>query len=122
VGDAFTLVTPENASDVRDIERFIGQSVPELRLPGFDYRPFVRSSSPAPQRGGRSQQHGRGQPRGQGHSRGGPGGGYRRPAHGSQISAPAAENEAPSGNGKRDTAAGATAEAPRRFQLFRGRR
>jgi ATP-dependent RNA helicase RhlE len=123
VGDAFTLVTPENASDVRDIERFIGQSVPELRLPGFDYRPFVRSSSPAPQRGGRQQQNGRGQPRGQGQSRGGPGGGYRRSGSGSQTSsAPAAENDRPSGNGKRDTAAGATAEAPRRFQLFRGRR
>ncbi|ACB74231.1 DEAD/DEAH box helicase [Opitutus terrae] len=41
VGDAFTLVTPENAHDVRDIERFIGQKIPELRLAGFSYRPFV---------------------------------------------------------------------------------
>jgi ATP-dependent RNA helicase RhlE len=46
VGDAFTLVTPENASDIRDIERFIGQKIPELRLEGFDYKPFV---SRAPQ-------------------------------------------------------------------------
>src|SRR3954467_4458971 len=38
VGDAFTLVTPENAQDIRDIERFIGQKVPELRLEGFSYR------------------------------------------------------------------------------------
>ncbi|HVU25635.1 MAG TPA: DEAD/DEAH box helicase [Opitutus sp.] len=41
VGDAFTLVTPENAGDVRDIERFIGQRIPELRLAGFDYKPLA---------------------------------------------------------------------------------
>ena len=38
VGDAFTLVTPENAQDVRDIERFIGAKIPELRLEGFPYK------------------------------------------------------------------------------------
>jgi ATP-dependent RNA helicase RhlE len=41
VGDAFTLVTPENAQDIRDIERFIGQKVPELRLEGFNYKPLA---------------------------------------------------------------------------------
>ncbi|MDB6128492.1 MAG: rhlE 2 [Verrucomicrobia bacterium] len=41
VGDAFTLVTPENAGDIRDIQRFIGQKIPELKLEGFDYRPIV---------------------------------------------------------------------------------
>ena len=41
VGDACTLVTPENASDVRDIERFIGQKIPELRLEGFPYKAFA---------------------------------------------------------------------------------
>ena len=41
VGDAFTLVTPENAGDGRDIERFIGQKIPELRLEGFDYKPLA---------------------------------------------------------------------------------
>ena len=48
VGDAFTLVTPENAGDIRDIQRFIGQKIPELRLEGFAYRPFVaRAVDPA---------------------------------------------------------------------------
>jgi ATP-dependent RNA helicase RhlE len=47
VGDAFTLVTPENAADVRDIERFIGQKIPELRLEGFPYKAFA-SSPPQP--------------------------------------------------------------------------
>ena len=41
VGDACTLATLENASDVRDIERFIGQKIPELRLAGFDYKPLA---------------------------------------------------------------------------------
>jgi ATP-dependent RNA helicase RhlE len=56
VGDAFTLVTPENARDIRDIERFIGQKIPELRLEGFDYRPLApRPAVPAQSRphGGR---------------------------------------------------------------------
>ncbi|HWA87655.1 MAG TPA: DEAD/DEAH box helicase, partial [Opitutus sp.] len=41
VGDAVTLVTPENADDVRQIQRFIGQKIPELQLAGFDYRPLA---------------------------------------------------------------------------------
>jgi len=53
VGDAFTLVTPENADDVRDIQRFIGQKIPELRLDGFPYKAFAaRSPQPARPRGG----------------------------------------------------------------------
>ncbi len=35
VGDAFTLVTPENAGDVRDIQRFIGQKIPETAPGGL---------------------------------------------------------------------------------------
>jgi Superfamily II DNA and RNA helicases len=41
VGDAFTLVTPENASDIRDIQRFIGAKIPEIRLEGFAYQPIT---------------------------------------------------------------------------------
>lgn len=51
VGDAFTLVTPENAADIRDIQRFIGAKIPELRLEGFDYKPFTaRPVDSQPQR------------------------------------------------------------------------
>jgi ATP-dependent RNA helicase RhlE len=65
VGDAFTLVTPENASDIRDIQRFIGQKIPELRLEGFDYKPFVaRPAAPAHRPQGRGQGHGHGHNRG----------------------------------------------------------
>ena len=70
VGDAFTLVTPENASDLRDIQRFIGQKIPELKLEGFNYAPIVaRPEGITPPRGGN-----RG---GTGGQRGGGGGGGR---------------------------------------------
>jgi ATP-dependent RNA helicase RhlE len=59
VGDAFTLVTPENANDIRDIQRFIGQKIPELRLPGFAYKAFA-PRPPAPPAPPRSQQPQRG--------------------------------------------------------------
>jgi ATP-dependent RNA helicase RhlE len=52
VGDAFTLVTPENANDIRDIQRFIGQKIPELRLPGFAYKTFAARPPAPPPRGG----------------------------------------------------------------------
>jgi ATP-dependent RNA helicase RhlE len=66
VGDAFTLVTPENASDIRDIQRFIGQKIPELRLAGFNYLPFTaRPPQPAGAGGGRGgRQPGENRPRG----------------------------------------------------------
>ncbi len=37
VGDAFTIMTAEELPHVKDIERFIGQSVPRLKLDGFSY-------------------------------------------------------------------------------------
>jgi len=71
VGDAFTLVTPENADDIRDIQRFIGQKIPELRLEGFDYLPFGVAQPKQPQQQGRGH-------RGGGHRGGGGGGGGHR--------------------------------------------
>jgi len=68
VGDAFTLVTPENASDIRDIQRFIGQKIPELRLAGFAYLPFTArplQPSQGQGQGGRGvRQPGENRPRG----------------------------------------------------------
>jgi ATP-dependent RNA helicase RhlE len=37
VGDAFTLITTEEYEHVQAIERFIGQSIPRLKLEDFDY-------------------------------------------------------------------------------------
>ena len=65
VGDAFTLVTPENAGDIRDIQRFIGAKIPELKLEGFPYRAFVaRTQEPPRGGGGRGGMPGTIQPRG----------------------------------------------------------
>jgi ATP-dependent RNA helicase RhlE len=77
VGDAFTLVTPENADLVRGIQRFIGQKIPELRLPGFDYLPITAGTrEPVSRPGGRGRPQGHGGGGGrQGH---GGGGGHSR--------------------------------------------
>jgi ATP-dependent RNA helicase RhlE len=52
VGDACTLVTPEDAANIRDIQRFIGQKIPEARLAGFNYKAFA-ARPPQPAGGGR---------------------------------------------------------------------
>jgi len=38
VGDAFTLVSPEDEKEAGAIEKFLGRRIPERRLPEFDYR------------------------------------------------------------------------------------
>jgi len=38
MGDAFTLMSPEEQKDVAAIERFLGRTVPRVMLPDFDYR------------------------------------------------------------------------------------
>jgi ATP-dependent RNA helicase RhlE len=43
-GDAFTLVTPEDISMIRSIEKALGAPLERRKMPGFDY------SVPAPQR------------------------------------------------------------------------
>ena len=79
VGDAFTLVTPENAGDIRDIQRFIGQKIPELKLEGFNYAPIVaRPEQPAQQRGGNRGGGYRSGPGGGGQQRSSGGGGWNR--------------------------------------------
>jgi ATP-dependent RNA helicase RhlE len=84
VGDAFTLIAPEEMKQLSAIERFLGRAVPRVILPDFDYkrRPTDGSRRPEP-RAGTNHGGGRG-PRGggQGPARGrshGPGG-QGRPA------------------------------------------
>jgi ATP-dependent RNA helicase RhlE len=38
VGDAFTLMSPEEQKDVVSIERFLGRTIPRVLLPDFDYK------------------------------------------------------------------------------------
>jgi len=52
VGDAFTIVTPENEKDIRDIQRFIGARIPELQLEGFPYGPYEPGPEKERGRGG----------------------------------------------------------------------
>jgi len=91
VGDAFTLTTPEQAGDIRAIERFIGQKVPQLKLEGFDYgaKPTIGPANPPRYVDPRSVKHhhrpGRGHHPGQGQHQGHP----PRPAHGSPAPQPA---------------------------------
>ena len=54
-GDAFTLVTPEDADMIRKLERIMREPLEKITLPDFDYSP------PAPPRSAHS--HGRGAPR-----------------------------------------------------------
>jgi ATP-dependent RNA helicase RhlE len=38
VGDAFTIMTGEDTQEVAAVERFIGQTIPRVKLEGFDYK------------------------------------------------------------------------------------
>jgi len=38
VGDAFTIMTGENAEEIAAIEHFIGQKIPRVKLEGFSYK------------------------------------------------------------------------------------
>ncbi len=43
-GDAFTFMSPDEISMVRTIERVIGQQIPRISVPGFDFGTSVLSS------------------------------------------------------------------------------
>jgi len=45
VGDAFTLMSPEEKADVAAIEKFLGRSIPRVTLPDFDYKKAMSSPS-----------------------------------------------------------------------------
>ncbi|HUG12256.1 MAG TPA: DEAD/DEAH box helicase [Opitutaceae bacterium] len=114
VGDAFTLASPENADDVRAIERFIGQKIPQLKLEGFNYQPIVMGPPKPPQQRGGGRQgggHGGGQ-RSRGHSGGGQSSNRGHSDRGPQSSGQSGSAPAPRA---------AAAPQPRRSRLSRGR-
>jgi ATP-dependent RNA helicase RhlE len=88
-GDAFTLVAPDEEPDLRAIERVLGQPLPRVTLPGFDYAARPVGMPQTRQPGHRGQTHGRSQHApshhrgaGGGHASGGrPGGGYSGGGH-----------------------------------------
>ena len=71
VGDAFTLMSPEEMKDVVAIERFLGRSIPRVLLPDFDYKAKPR---PMDSSRGDGRSSGRG---GRGSAGGGGGSGAR---------------------------------------------
>jgi len=48
VGEAFTLVAPEEESELRAIERAVGQRLPRVTVPDFDYRAKVEEKLEVP--------------------------------------------------------------------------
>ena len=61
-GDAFVLVSPAEEKSLTDIERHIGQRLPRVTLPDFDYRQSapVRHEPHGRRHGGCGPRHGRG--------------------------------------------------------------
>ena len=102
VGDAFTLMAPEEQKDVIAIEKFLGRAIPRVTLPDFDYK---ARGTPASAGGGESRG-----PRGGGRFGGSGGsgrGGFSRPAGSSRpggASRPGAHGRGssprPNGNAK----------------------
>ncbi len=86
VGDAFTLMSPEERKDVAAIERFLGVAIARVEIPDFDYK---RAAEPRAS-GGHEGRHERGG-RGEGPRHGGSSGGSRgTPGSASAPPAPAA--------------------------------
>jgi ATP-dependent RNA helicase RhlE len=57
-GDAFVLVSPAEEKSLTQIERHIGQRLPRVTLPDFDYRQAapMKDSRPGPKQGGGQRQ------------------------------------------------------------------
>ena len=52
-GDAFTLITPEDAEAARDVEKYLGEPVERQQVEGFSYAPMgAEPRGPGPARGG----------------------------------------------------------------------
>jgi ATP-dependent RNA helicase RhlE len=69
-GDAFVLVAPADEPQLARIERQIGQRLPRVTLPDFDYKQAPPPKPPQPQGGGRGPRRGGPPPRPSGGGRG----------------------------------------------------
>jgi len=79
-GDAFTLVTEQDAGMIKQIERRLGRPIERRKLEGFDYHKAPQQGEARPQHGGGHHGHGGGHAphRGGGHGQPGRHGGGRR--------------------------------------------
>jgi ATP-dependent RNA helicase RhlE len=79
VGDAFTLMSPQEQKDVLAIERFLGRTIPRVMLPDFDYKMRPKDIAQSVTSRGKAQP---GQARGRdGHGKGRGSGGQPRSGH-----------------------------------------
>ena len=85
-GEAFTLAVPEDASQVRDIEKLLGRPIERRRLQGFNYGDFRPESQFQANGSGNNRQ-----PNGTGNNRR-PNGKKKRKYHGSRRYRPQAAN------------------------------
>jgi ATP-dependent RNA helicase RhlE len=92
LGDAFTLMSNEEAKDMTAIERFLGRAIPRVILPDFDYKAAPPPRAAGGAHGGRGERFerggsgGRGRPGGGGGGRGRPErGGSRGSGHGASV-------------------------------------
>ncbi len=65
IGDAISFVTPEDGSELRALERFIGRGIVRKRAEGFNYSASAPAGSPPDDERRQRGQQGRPQPRGQ---------------------------------------------------------
>ena len=86
VGDAFTLMSPEEQKDFTAIERFLGRAVPRVMLPDFDYHMRPREIADSM--------------RGSDRKGGGHGGGGRGGRGGRSSGSPAGARHSRSSNGR----------------------
>ena len=60
VGDAVTLMSPDEQGAMTDIERFLGKSIPRVHLPDFDYKKKAEPRVPGSGREDRGDRGGNG--------------------------------------------------------------
>jgi ATP-dependent RNA helicase RhlE len=77
-GDAFTLMSPEERKDVAAIERFIGKTLTQVKVPGFDYQ---RRAEPKAKSHGEHDRGRRGSHRSQSHGSGNTASDRTTPSH-----------------------------------------
>jgi len=58
VGDAFTLMAPEEGKQMSAIERFLGRGIPRVMLPDFDYKARPRHDGDSHGASGGRERHG----------------------------------------------------------------
>jgi ATP-dependent RNA helicase RhlE len=119
VGDAFTLMSPEEKKDVAAIERFLGRSIPRVMVPDFDYH---RAGEPREGRRDEPRRDGRARDGDRGSSRGGRGSRPRRGSRSSEGRGAAAPTPAGTGSAAGAMAADSHGRWPRRHGTDRRRK